>query len=282
MAILMDGKALAKEVKSEVLAHAQQLRAKGIVPKLAVILAGDDPASAVYVRNKIKDCEECGIEGVMVKLPADTSQDELMVQIARLNADESVHGILLQHPYPKGIDEFTVRCAIDPVKDVDSLHPENAGLITHDRPNFLPGTPAGIMALLDHYKIELKGKHCVIINRTHIVGKPMAQLMLQRDATITVCHSRTPDLTIFTRTADILITAVGKLGLITGEMVKPGVVVIDVGICKKPDGKLAGDADIASVEPLASYITPVPGGVGPMTRAILMKNTITAAVEETV
>jgi methylenetetrahydrofolate dehydrogenase (NADP+)/methenyltetrahydrofolate cyclohydrolase len=282
MAVLMDGKALAKTIKSEVLERTKELKAtRGVVPKLAVILAGDDPASAVYVKNKIKDCEDCGFGGETVNLPAATTQDELLVQIARLNADPSVHGILLQHPYPQGVDDFTVRFAIDPRKDVDALHPHNAGLLAHDRPFFLPCTPAGIMALLDRYEISLKGKHCVIINRTHIVGKPLAQLMLSRDATVTVCHSRTTDLAGLCRQADILVPAVGKLGFITGEMVKPGAVVIDVGICKKPDGKLAGDVAFAEAEKAASYITPVPGGVGPMTRAILMKNTVTAAVEAT-
>jgi methylenetetrahydrofolate dehydrogenase (NADP+)/methenyltetrahydrofolate cyclohydrolase len=277
----MDGKTLAKEVKNEVRQQAQTLRNRGIEPHLAVILAGDDPASAIYVKNKMNDCEECGMIGVTHYMPSDTTQDALMIQIARLNADPAVHGILLQHPYPQGVDDFSVRCAIDPYKDVDALHPNNAGLIAHDRPNFLPCTPAGIMALLEKYEINVKGKHCVIINRTHIVGKPMAQLMLARDATVTVCHSRTPDLGVFTRTADILVTAVGRMGLITGDMVKPGAVVIDVGINKKPDGKLAGDVMFDQAEPVASYITPVPGGVGPMTRAILMKNTVTAAVEAT-
>jgi len=278
----MDGKTLAKTIKSEVKEQADNLRKKGIEPHLAIVLAGDDPASAVYVKNKISDCVECGLIGTTYHLPADTAQDELMIQIARLNADQAIHGILLQHPYPQGVDDFAVRSAIDPLKDVDSLNPYNTGLIASDRPHFLPGTPAGIMALLDKYEISIKGKHCVIINRTHIVGKPMAQMMLLRDATVTVCHSRTPDIMMFTRTADILITAVGKIGLITGNMIKPGAVVIDVGISKKSDGKLAGDVVFEEAEPVASYITPVPGGVGPMTRAILMKNTVTAAVEATI
>jgi methylenetetrahydrofolate dehydrogenase (NADP+)/methenyltetrahydrofolate cyclohydrolase len=278
----MDGKSLAKKVKSEVFENAERLISTGVRPKLAVVLAGSDPASEIYVRNKIKDCEDCGIIGVTIRLPEETTQDELLVQIARLNADRSVHGILIQQPLPMGIDPFVVTFAVDPSKDVDALHPVNAGLITLDRPHFLPCTPAGVMALLDHYGIDPKGKQAVIAGRSHIVGKPMAQLMLARDATVTVCHSRTPDLGAVTRTADILISAVGKPGLITRDMVKPGAAVVDVGINRKPDGKLAGDVDFAEVEPAASYITPVPGGVGPMTRAILMKNTVTAAVEATI
>ena len=281
MAVLMDGKMLAKEVKSEALKRAERLREKRIVPGLAVILVGDDPASAVYVRNKQKDCEECGIRGTVIRLSADTTQEALLVQIARLNVDHAVHGILVQQPLPEGIDPFVAAYAVDPCKDVDALHPQNAGLIALDRPHFLPCTPAGVMALFDRYGIGLKGKHAVIVGRSHIVGKPMAQLLLGRDATVTVCHSRTPELGAFTRQADILISAAGKIGLITGDMVKPGAAVVDVGVSKKADGKLAGDVIFAEAEPVASYITPVPGGVGPMTRAILMKNTITAAVEET-
>ncbi|MDR0326631.1 MAG: bifunctional 5,10-methylenetetrahydrofolate dehydrogenase/5,10-methenyltetrahydrofolate cyclohydrolase [Oscillospiraceae bacterium] len=282
MAILMDGKAAAKTIKAEVLERAQRLRERGIEPSLAVILVGDDPASAVYVRNKEKDCEECGIKGIVCRLPAETTQDELLVQIARLDANPAVHGILIQQPLPAGIDPFVATYAVDPCKDVDALHPQNAGLISLDRPHFLPCTPAGIMVLLDLYGIDPRGKHAVIIGRSHIVGKPMTQLLLSRDATVTVCHSRTPDLGAVTRTADILVSAVGRIGLVTGDMIKPGAAVIDVGINRKPDGKLAGDVVFAEAEPVASYITPVPGGVGPMTRAILMKNTITAAVEATV
>jgi methylenetetrahydrofolate dehydrogenase (NADP+)/methenyltetrahydrofolate cyclohydrolase len=281
MATLMDGKTLAKTVKSEVYENAQRLLNQGIKPMLAVVLVGGDPASEVYVRNKIKDCEDCGIIGVTHRLPDSITQDELVIQIARLSADAAVHGILVQQPLPSGIDPFVVTYAVDPRKDVDALHPVNAGLIALDRPNFLPCTPAGVLSLLDRYGISLSGKHAVVVGRSHIVGKPMAQLLLARNATVTVCHSRTPDIGAVTRTADILVSAVGKQGLITREMVKPGAVVIDVGIVRKPDGKLTGDVAFDQVEPVASYITPVPGGVGPMTRAILMKNTITAAVEAT-
>ncbi|MDR0292781.1 MAG: bifunctional methylenetetrahydrofolate dehydrogenase/methenyltetrahydrofolate cyclohydrolase FolD [Oscillospiraceae bacterium] len=282
MATLMDGRALAKTIRSEVLEHAGQLRRRGVTPGLAVVLVGDDPASAVYVRNKEKDCAECGIHSTVHRLPADITQDGLLVLLSRLNADPAVHGILVQQPLPERLDPFSVICAVDPKKDVDALHPENVGLISLDRPYFLPCTPAGVMALLEHYGIDPKGRHCVIIGRSHIVGKPMAQLMLARHATVTVCHSKTPDLGALTRQADILVSAAGKPGLVTGDMVRFGAVVVDVGINKNPDGKLAGDVVFAEAEPAAAYITPVPGGVGPMTRAILMKNTITAAVEATV
>jgi methylenetetrahydrofolate dehydrogenase (NADP+)/methenyltetrahydrofolate cyclohydrolase len=282
MAVLMEGKTLAHKIKSEVRENAQRLRDRGIQPRLAVILVGDDPASAVYVLNKMRDCEECGVRGETIRLPAGVPQDELLLRVAKLNADRAVHGILVQQPLPEGLDSFVITCAVDKIKDVDALHPENAGLISLDRPNFLPCTPAGVMLLLDHYGIEIGGKNAVIVGRSHIVGKPMAQLLLSRSATVTVCHSRTPDLGAFTRTADILITAVGKLGLIAGNMIKPGAAVIDVGMNRKPDGKLAGDVVFGEAEPVAAYITPVPGGVGPMTRAVLMKNTITAAVEATI
>lgn len=277
MAEILNGKTTAEKVKSEVLARAQVLRAKGIVPGLAVILVGDDPASAIYVKHKQKDCEECGIAGTTYKLPADTNQEDLLALIAKLNADRNVHGILIQQPLPRGLDTFAVTCAVDPRKDVDALHPENVGLIALDRPRFLPCTPAGVMVLLDTYGIEPKGKHCVVVGRSHIVGKPMMQLLLARHGTVTVCHSRTPDLGAITRQADILVAAVGKLGLITKDMVKPGAIVVDVAMNKKEDGKLAGDVVYSEVEPIASWITPVPGGVGPMTRAVLMQNTISAA-----
>lgn len=257
--------------------RAQRLRERGIEPRLEVILVGDDPASAIYVRNKEKDCAECGILGNTRRLPANTRQDELLALIAALNGDPGVHGILIQQPFPPGLDTFTITGAVDPNKDVDALHPENVGLIALDRPRFLPCTPAGVMALLDIAGIDLKGKHCVVVGRSHIVGKPMMQLLLARHATVTVCHSRTRDLGEVTRQADILVSAVGKLALITGDMVKPGAVVVDVAMNKNLEGKLAGDVVFSEAEPIASYITPVPGGVGPMTRAILMQNTILAA-----
>ncbi|MDR1669104.1 MAG: bifunctional 5,10-methylenetetrahydrofolate dehydrogenase/5,10-methenyltetrahydrofolate cyclohydrolase [Oscillospiraceae bacterium] len=277
MAEILNGITTSKAIKSEVLARAQALRAKGTEPRLEVILVGDDPASAIYVKHKEKDCAECGIKGSTRRLPADTGQEKLLALIAELNADPSVHGILIQQPFPQGIDTFAVTGAVDPRKDVDALHPENVGLIALDRPRFLPCTPAGVMALLDTYGINPKGLHCVVVGRSHIVGKPMAQLLLARHATVSICHSRTPDLGAITRQADILVSAVGRLGLITGDMIKPGAVVIDVAMNKKPDGKLAGDVVFGEAEPLAAYITPVPGGVGPMTRAILMQNTILAA-----
>lgn len=279
MAEILNGITTSKAIKNEVHARAQRLLERGIEPKLEVILVGDDPASAIYVRHKQKDCEECGITGITRRLPEETGQDELIKLIKTLNADPGVHGILIQQPFPAGINTFAVTGAVDPKKDVDALHPENVGLIALDRPRFLPCTPAGVMALLDTYGIDPKGKHCVVVGRSHIVGKPMAQLLLARHATVTVCHSRTPDLGAVTRQADILVSAVGKLGLITGDMIKPGAVVVDVAMNKKPDGKLAGDVVFGEAEPIASYITPVPGGVGPMTRAVLMQNTILAAEE---
>jgi len=279
MATLMDGKSLAKKIKSEVLEEALRLKENGVEPGLAVVLVGDDPASAVYVKNKQKDCEECGIKGTVYHLPAETTREKLLAFIEQLNADPTVHGILVQQPLPAGIEPFEVTSAIDVCKDVDALHPLNAGLISLDKHVFMPCTPAGVILLLDHYKIDPRGKHAVIIGRSHIVGKPMAQLLLAWDATVTICHSRTADLGAITKQADILISAVGQRGLITKDMVKPGAVVIDVGINKNADGKLEGDVVFDEVEPVASYITPVPGGVGPMTRAVLMKNTIIAALE---
>ncbi|MDR1692382.1 MAG: bifunctional 5,10-methylenetetrahydrofolate dehydrogenase/5,10-methenyltetrahydrofolate cyclohydrolase [Oscillospiraceae bacterium] len=277
MAERLNGITASKAIKAEVLNRAQRLRERGIEPRLEVILVGDDPASAIYVRNKEKDCAECGILGNTRRLPANTRQDELLALIAALNGDPGVHGILIQQPFPPGLDTFTITGAVDPNKDVDALHPENVGLIALDRPRFLPCTPAGVMALLDIAGIDLKGKHCVVVGRSHIVGKPMMQLLLARHATVTVCHSRTRDLGEVTRQADILVSAVGKLALITGDMVKPGAVVVDVAMNKNLEGKLAGDVVFSEAEPIASYITPVPGGVGPMTRAILMQNTILAA-----
>jgi methylenetetrahydrofolate dehydrogenase (NADP+)/methenyltetrahydrofolate cyclohydrolase len=279
MAILMDGKSLAKTIKAEVLEEARSLRKEGVTPGLTVVLAGDDPASAVYVRNKQKDCEECGIKGNVINLPASSSRDDLLICVARLNASPAVHGILVQQPLPRGIDPFEITCFIDPKKDVDALHPLNTGLVSLNRHSFLPCTPAGVMLLLDKYGIDPKGKHAVVAGRSQIVGKPMAQLLLARDATVTICHSRTPDIGVLTRQADILISAVGKSGFITKDMVKPGAVVIDVGINKNAEGKLEGDVAFSEVEPVASYITPVPGGVGPMTRAVLMKNTVKAAAQ---
>ncbi len=272
-AIRMDGKALAAKIKENVLAQVHTLPRR---PGLAVVLVGDDPASAVYVRNKHKDCEECGFDHFDYTLPAATTQEELLALVERLNGDDAVDGILVQLPLPKHLDEKAVLKAISPAKDVDAFHPENAGALLQGVPQFLPCTPAGVMALLDEYAIDIAGKHCVVVGRSNIVGKPMALLLLSRDGTVTVCHSKTPDLAAQCRRADILVAAVGRVGLITADMVKEGAVVIDVAMNRGPDGKLCGDVT-ADVADKAAYLTPVPGGVGPMTRAILMENTLTAA-----
>jgi len=277
MAIIMDGNALARDIKSQVKA---QIAAAAVTPGLAVIIVGDNPASQVYVKNKKKDCAECGIKSEEFTLPADVGEDRLLVLIDELNSRADIHGILVQLPLPLGYSEDKVIQAISPAKDVDAFHLLNVGRITTGDYSFLPCTPAGVMALLDFYGIDPAGKHCVVVGRSNIVGKPLALMLLHRHATVTVCHSRTSDLAAFTRKADILIAAVGKIGLITADMVKPGAVVVDVAI-NQMDGKLCGDVDFAAVEAIASHITPVPGGVGPMTRAILMKNTLVAMKKST-
>ena len=274
MATRIDGKALAAKVKAQAAEGAKGLDRK---PGLAVILVGDDPASRVYVTGKEKDCAECGFLSFEHKMPAQTSQEELLATIRALNADDAVDGILVQLPLPKHLDEEAVINAIVPDKDVDCFHPFNVGRMMIGDPVFLPCTPAGVMEMLREYQIPVRGKRCVVLGRSNIVGKPMAMLLLQQDGTVTVCHSRTPDLAAITREADILVSAVGRVGLVTADMVKEGAVVIDVAMNRGADGKLCGDVDYAAVEPKASYITPVPGGVGPMTRAILMKNLLTAA-----
>ena len=278
MSVRLDGKALAAKIKREVAAMAEKRTADGKArPALAVILVGEDPASAVYVRNKEKDCAECGIVSVPYKLPADYGEEELLRLIDRLNLDPGVHGILVQLPLPPGYEERRVIERISPEKDVDAFHPVNVGRMTVGEPGFLPCTPSGIVALLDEYGIDPTGKRCVVVGRSNIVGKPTALLLLRRNGTVTVAHSRTADLPSITREADILVSAVGKAGFITADMVKPGAVIIDVGMNRSAEGKLCGDVDFEACEPLASYITPVPGGVGPMTRAILMRNTLYAA-----
>ena len=274
MAIIMDGKALAKKVRLQV---AEQAAALPRQPGLAVILVGDDPASAVYVRNKEKDCQQCGIRSLEYKLPAETSQQALLALIARLNEDPAADGILVQLPLPRHIDSRAVLEAIRPDKDADAFHPENAGRMLTGEPAVWPCTPAGVMELLHEYGISPAGKRCVVLGRSNIVGKPMALLLLRENGTVTVCHSATPDLGEETRRADILVSAVGCPGLIGAAQVKEGAVVIDVAINRTPEGKLCGDVDFDAVAPKASYITPVPGGVGPMTRAILMKNVLALA-----
>ena len=274
MAQILDGKALAKKMKEQVAAEAAALPRR---PGLAVLLVGENPASQVYVRGKEKDCEECGILNLGRKLPADTSEEELLGIIAQMNADPTVDGILVQLPLPKHIDEGKVLRAISPAKDVDCFHPENVGEMMVGDPICWPCTPYGVMELLREYGISASGKHCVVLGRSNIVGKPMTLLLLRDNGTVTVCHSRTPDLKEQCLQADILVSAVGKTNLVTADMVKEGAVVVDVAMNRNEAGKLCGDVDYAAVAEKASYITPVPGGVGPMTRAILMKNVLAAA-----
>ena len=274
MAQILDGKALAKKIKEQVAAEAAALPRR---PGLAVLLVGENPASQVYVRGKEKDCEECGILNLGRKLPVDTSEEELLGLIAQMNADPAVDGILVQLPLPKHIDEGKVLRAISPAKDVDCFHPENVGEMMVGDPICWPCTPYGVMELLREYGISASGKHCVVLGRSNIVGKPMTLLLLRDNGTVTVCHSRTPDLKEQCLRADILVAAVGKVNLVTADMVKDGAVVVDVAMNRNEAGKLCGDVDYAAVAEKASYITPVPGGVGPMTRAILMKNVLAAA-----
>lgn len=277
MAIRMDGKAVAAKVKARVAAEVAALRAENITPGLAVILVGNDPASQIYVNNKKKACEVCGIASFSHELPADTTQAQLLALIERLNADPTVSGILCQLPLPAHLCEREVLDAISPQKDVDAFHPVSAGHILIGDPLFLPCTPAGVMELLHEYDIPVEGRRCVVIGRSNIVGKPMALLLLKENGTVTVCHSRTADLAAVCREADVLVSAVGRAGFVTADMVKPGATVIDVGMNRDAGGHLCGDVDFAAVEPLAGHITPVPGGVGPMTIAMLMQNTLMAA-----
>ena len=274
MAILIDGKALAGKVKAQVREEAAKLRRR---PGLAVILVGDNPASQVYVRGKEADCGECGIVSFPYRLSAETSQEELLALVKELNENPEVDGILCQLPLPKGLDEDAVINAIAPDKDVDCFHPFNVGRMVIGDPVFLPCTPAGVMEMLKEYEIPIRGKRCVVLGRSNIVGKPMAMLLTQSDGTVTTCHSRTEDLAEITREADILVSAIGKTRFVTADMVKDGAVVIDVAMNRDENGKLCGDVDFAAVEPKCSCITPVPGGVGPMTRALLMRNILTAA-----
>ncbi len=274
MAVLLDGKALAAKVKAQVREEAAPLARK---PCLAVILVGDDPASQVYVRGKERDCIECEIESRPYRLPQETAEEELLELVSSLSRDGSVDGILVQLPLPSGIDPNKVLGSIVPDKDVDCFHPYNVGRLYVGRPAFLPCTPGGVMALLDEYQIPVAGRRCVVLGRSNIVGKPMASLLTMRDGTVTTCHSRTVDLARYTREADILVSAVGKAKFLTAGMVKPGAVVVDVAMDRDENGKLCGDVDFAQVEPVASFITPVPGGVGPMTRAMLMRNVLAAA-----
>lgn len=277
MPVIIDGKAVAANVRAAVAEETAALKAKGVVPGLAVIIVGDDPASRVYVNNKKKACAEIGFYSEEHALPADTTQEELIALVKCLNQRSDINGILCQLPLPKGLDDKAVIDAINPGKDVDAFHPSNVGRIMLGEYSFLPCTPAGVMELLKSADVEISGKECVVIGRSNIVGKPMAMLLLHKNGTVTVCHSRTRSLAEVTGRADILIAAVGKARFVTADMVKQGAVVIDVGMNRDENGKLCGDVDFDSVAPKCSAITPVPGGVGPMTIAMLMKNTLTAA-----
>lgn len=274
---ILDGKALAAEIRSEVKTQVAALAEKGVSTALAVILVGDDSASQVYVRNKIKACADTGIRSLEFRMPAETTQQQLLAKIAELNADENVDGILVQLPLPKQINADAVISAIDPAKDVDGFHVANAGALVTGKQGFVPCTPFGVMRLIEKSGVDPRGKSAVIVGRSNIVGKPMALLLLAADATVTVAHSRTPDLCAITRNADILVAAVGRAKLIKADMVKPGAVVIDVGMNRDENGKLCGDVDFSEVKAIAGSITPVPGGVGPMTIAMLMQNTALAA-----
>jgi len=278
MAAIIDGKKIAAEVRAEIREETAAFCAEhGYAPGLTVIIVGENPASQVYVRNKKKACEEVGFASEVIALPEETTEAELLARIDGLVKDDSVHGILVQLPLPKHISEDAVLRAIPPHKDVDAFHAENVGHIMIGDFCYLPCTPAGVMELLKHENIDPAGKECVVVGRSNIVGKPMAMLLLHANGTVTVAHSRTKNLADVTRRADILVVAVGKAGFITGDMVKEGAVVIDVGMNRNAEGKLCGDVDFASVEPKASAITPVPGGVGPMTITMLLRNTLTAA-----
>ncbi|MEO8154685.1 MAG: bifunctional methylenetetrahydrofolate dehydrogenase/methenyltetrahydrofolate cyclohydrolase FolD [Rhizobacter sp.] len=274
---LIDGNALAKKIRAEVAERATALTARGHQPGLAVILVGDDPASQVYVSHKVKDCESSGVRSVLDRYPATLSEADLLQRIDALNRDASIHGILVQMPLPKHIDPQKVIAAIATTKDVDGFSVLSAGELASGLPGFRPCTPYGCMKLIETTGINLRGKHAVVIGRSNTVGKPMGQLLLQANATVTICHSATADLAHHTRQADVVVAAVGRRNTLTADMVKPGTVIIDVGMNRKDDGKLCGDVDFDGVSQVAGWITPVPGGVGPMTRAMLLVNTIEAA-----
>ncbi|PKH08330.1 bifunctional methylenetetrahydrofolate dehydrogenase/methenyltetrahydrofolate cyclohydrolase FolD [Planomicrobium sp. MB-3u-38] len=276
-ATLIDGKATSQKIKNEIALRVEQLASKGIIPGLAVVLIGDNPASHTYVKNKKRTCEALGMRSDLLQFPETFGEDELLAVIHNLNNDPEIHGILVQLPLPGHIDEFKVILAIDPEKDVDGFHPVSVGNMMIGRDAFLPCTPHGIMKLLEEYQIDPAGKHAVVIGRSNIVGKPAGQLLLQKDATVTYCHSRTVDLAAYTRTADILVSAVGQAKFLSKDYIKPGAVVIDVGMNRDENGKLCGDVNFDDVLETASYVTPVPGGVGPMTIAMLMENTLLSA-----
>jgi len=274
---IIDGKAIAQEVRAEWKARANALKARGITPGLAVIIVGEDPASRVYVANKVKACAELGLHSEHIELSADTPEATLLERIATLNADPKIHGVLVQLPVPRHIDPAKVLEAISPDKDVDGFHQMNVGALVTGNTRFPPCTPYGAMKLLEKSGVSIEGKHAVVVGRSNIVGKPMALMLLQQNATVTICTSKTVDLAKYTRDADILVVATGRAKMITGDMIKPGAAVIDVGINRLPDGKLCGDVDFESAKEVAGWITPVPGGVGPMTITMLVANTVQAA-----
>ena len=273
----IDGNALSQTLRADVTKRATALKVRGITPGLAVILVGENPASQVYVRNKVKACEDCGLHSILEKHPASLTEAALLNRIDALNEDSSIHGILVQLPLPEHIDAQKVIEAISPAKDVDGFHIASAGALMTGIPGFWPCTPYGCMKMLESIGYELKGKHAVVIGRSNIVGKPMALMLLQKNATVTICHSATQNLKAITLQADVIVAAVGKRNILTADMVKPGAVVLDVGMNRNEEGKLCGDVDFAGVEQVAGYITPVPGGVGPMTITMLLVNTLEAA-----
>ncbi|MDQ0070597.1 methylenetetrahydrofolate dehydrogenase (NADP+)/methenyltetrahydrofolate cyclohydrolase [Variovorax boronicumulans] len=274
---LIDGNALAKTVRAEVAGRTAALKARGVNPALSIILVGEDPASQVYTKHKVNDSTQTGLEATLEIYPADMTEADLLARVRALNDDPEVHGILVQLPLPKHMDSQKVIETISPAKDVDGFHVASAGALMTGAPGFWPCTPHGCMKMLEAIGYDLRGKHAVVIGRSNIVGKPMAMMLLAKSATVTICHSATQDLGAITRQADVIVAAVGKLNLLTADMVKPGAVVIDVGMNRKADGKLAGDVDFDGVKEVAGWITPVPGGVGPMTRAMLLANTLEAA-----
>jgi methylenetetrahydrofolate dehydrogenase (NADP+)/methenyltetrahydrofolate cyclohydrolase len=276
---LLDGKSLAAQVRTDVKRRVAHLAQRGIRPGLAVILAGDDPASKVYVRNKVRACEETGVRSWLCEYPATVSQAEILSKMEELNKDRAIHGILVQLPLPKHMDAQRVLDAVAPAKDVDGFHERNLGALLAGKPGIVPCTPAGVMRLLDHAAVPIAGQRAVVIGRSNIVGKPLALLLLQRDATVTLCHSKTRGIEAFAKDADILVAAIGRAKLVTAAMVKPGACVVDVGVNRLADGTLAGDVDFQAAKEVAGWITPVPGGVGPMTIAMLLENCLYAALK---
>ncbi len=278
MAHIIDGKKIAAATRADIASRVAMFESEnGFKPGLAVVIVGENPASQVYVRNKKKACEDVGMYSIVIEMPEMTTQPELMAKIEELKNDSKIHGILVQLPLPSHLDEDAVIAAIPPEKDVDAFHAQNTGKIMIGDFDFLPCTPAGVMKMLEYEGVEIEGKECVVVGRSNIVGKPQAMLLLHKNGTVTICHSRTKNLADVTRRADILVVAVGRADFITGDMIKPGAVVIDVGMNRRDDGKLTGDVDFESAEKVAGMITPVPGGVGPMTITMLLENTLTAA-----